>query len=70
MNKLEKYVYKQLNIWRVDTYLIYPEYYKGFCIWYEDFLNKGQIKSGSGYFVKIDEAISKVDTNPCFKKWI
>lgn len=43
---------------------------ESFCIWYEDFLNKGQIKSGSGYFEELDEAISKVDTDPCFKKWI
>lgn len=28
MDELQKYVYKQLNIWGVDTYLIYPEYYK------------------------------------------
>lgn len=28
MNKWKKYVYKQLNIWDVDTYLIYPEHYK------------------------------------------
>ena len=28
MDELKKYVYKQLNIWGVDTYLIYPEYYK------------------------------------------
>lgn len=27
MDELQKYVYKQLNIWGVDTYLIYPEYY-------------------------------------------
>lgn len=43
---------------------------ESFCIWYEDFLNKGQIKSGGGYFEKLDEAISKVETDPCFKKWI
>lgn len=28
MDELKKYVYKQLNIWGMDTYLIYPEHYK------------------------------------------
>lgn len=28
MDELQKYVYKQVNIWRMDTYLIYPEHYK------------------------------------------
>lgn len=28
MEEWKKYVYKQLNIWGVDTYLIYPERYK------------------------------------------
>ncbi len=28
MNKFKKYVYKQRNIENIDTYLIYPEYYK------------------------------------------
>lgn len=28
MDEWKKYVYKQLNIWGVDTYLIYPKHYE------------------------------------------
>lgn len=42
---------------------------ESFCIWYEDFLNGNQINSGGGYFENLNEVISKVETDPCFKKW-
>lgn len=43
---------------------------ESFCVWYEDFLNKGQIKTGGGYFISLAEAISKVETDVCFRNWI
>ena len=50
--------------------LCYDKEEKCYCVWFEDFLNKGKICAGGGYFHTLDEAICSVKSITEFERWI
>lgn len=40
-----------------------------YCIWFEDFLQKGTLNASGGYYESLEEAVKVVEGSPEFRGW-